>query len=343
MDMEEFRGEKRATKKLPIFVIFGLVLFFVFLNSPLGWGRGGLEIAQAASAPMIITYQGKLLVGSYLATTTQSIYFILYDSLSGGSALYSASGTAASPNFVSVVPSQGLFSINFGDTGTNPITSTIFRDNASVFLEVRIGADTLTPRKRITSVPYAFNSRFLDGVPGDTLSTTTYIPISDSLGNFRFNSTTITTATIGVATIGTSTIGRLVVTSSQRIDFDLFNDVFSLPNYFSPKLLVGKNVTEASPSSISTIIGTINVSTTPQDSTAFTGVYGFANVPSTNAANMLGAPLGSNIIGVQGEAYYAGTGNIRKTLGLSGMASQAGSGTVNKLIGVGFPPGPGTQ
>ena len=174
---------------LPIFFICGLFLFFVFayiFSKPI----------KAATAPSIITYQGKLLIGSRLATTTQSMYFILYDAASAGTALYTASGTIGSPGAVSVTPAQGLFSINLGDTGTNSIDPAIFQNNSSVYLEVRIGADTLTPRKRITSVPYAFNARYLDGVGVNTLSSTTYIPKSDSSGNFTFNSTTISTSTI---------------------------------------------------------------------------------------------------------------------------------------------------
>ncbi|MEK7681172.1 MAG: hypothetical protein AAB348_03975, partial [Patescibacteria group bacterium] len=209
-------GEKR---KIPIFVVIGLVLFFAFVyfyNS---------KSVQAANPPAIITYQGKLLISNVLATTTQSMYFILYDALSGGNILYTASGTVATPLSVSTTPTQGLFSINLGDTGTNSLDPTIFQNNASVYLEVRVGSDTLTPRKRLTAAPYAFNAKYLDGVGTATNSTTTYIPVSDASGNFTFNSTTISTTTVlygatlaslgGRVGIGTSSpIARLTVLSA---------------------------------------------------------------------------------------------------------------------------------
>ena len=194
------------SKMLPIFFIFGLFLFFAFAGI---FSRK----AFAATAPAIVTYQGKLLVANHLATSTQSIYFILYDAPTGGSALYSANGTTGSPLPISVTPVQGLFSINLGDVGTNSLDPAIFQNNGSVYLEVRIGSDILSPRKRITSVPYAFNAKYLDGMGVSTLSSTAYIPRSDSSGNFTFNSTTIATSTItsltvlGNASLGTVTVG----------------------------------------------------------------------------------------------------------------------------------------
>jgi len=183
--MQERKQKGSQKERIPIFLLFGLILFFAFTYF------FTQNKARAANTPSIITYQGKLLIGNRLASTTQNMYFVLYDALTGGNVLYSASGTIASPNFIAVAPTSGLFSVNLGDTGTNSITPTIFRDNASVFLEVRIGSDTLSPRKRITASPYSFNSRYLDGVGSATNSTTTYIPVSDSNGGFIFNSTTV--------------------------------------------------------------------------------------------------------------------------------------------------------
>ena len=120
-------GIGEQTKKLPIFVLFGLVLFFVLAGffSKKAW---------AANAPAIITYQGKLLVGNRLATTTQNMSFILYDASSGGNILYTASGTIAVPQALSTTPVQGLFSINLGDSGTNALPQSIFQKNNSIYL-----------------------------------------------------------------------------------------------------------------------------------------------------------------------------------------------------------------
>jgi len=81
------------------------------------------------------------------------MYFILYDSLTGGTALYSASGTVGVPSYVGITPIQGLFTINFGESGTNALDANIFKNYSDVYLEVRLGAETLTPRKKMTATP----------------------------------------------------------------------------------------------------------------------------------------------------------------------------------------------
>ena len=167
--------------------------------------------ADSATAPSTISYQGKLLISGYSASTTQQMYFILYDSLSGGSILYTASGTIGTPNYVNVTPILGLFTVDLGDTGTNALDPDIFKDNSNIYLEVRIGAETLTPRKKITATPYSFNSRYLDGVAPSTNTNTTYIPISDSSGNFNFNNVTSTGAHVSglLNVIGNSYFGTI--------------------------------------------------------------------------------------------------------------------------------------
>ncbi|MFH1789637.1 MAG: tail fiber domain-containing protein [bacterium] len=156
--------------------------------------------AEAAIPPGLITYQGKLLDNGSLATTTKSATFTLHDALTGGNTLHTTA--------TSVVPSDGLFSIDIS------ATSTIFRDNSAVYLQVQIDGETLSPRKRITASPYSFNSRYLDGVAPDTVSTSQYIPLSDTNGFFTFTSATITTATVSNLTVsGQMTMSNVSTTN----------------------------------------------------------------------------------------------------------------------------------
>ncbi len=221
---------EKPRKNLPILVVFGL--FLVCLSANIF----SKYYASAATAPAIITYQGKLLVSTHLATTSQSMYFVLYDAASSGNVLYTASGTIGTPQPLSISPSLGLFSINLGGTGTNSLSEAIFQNNGSVYLEVRVGSDTLTPRKQISSVPYAFNSKYLDGVGVNTNSTTQYIPMSDTSGNFTFNSTTVSsTLTVRSATGVLATRGLLVarghaVETLARIDAVVFDKTGTLTN-----------------------------------------------------------------------------------------------------------------
>ena len=213
--MEDFCQKIQAGIKNRNFlytVIFLFLLFFVYLF--------GIKLVQAASAPTIITYQGKLLVNGSVATTTQSMKFVIYDSSSGGTALYTASGTLPTTSTISVSVSSGFFTVNLGDTGTNSLDPTIFKNNSAVYLEVTIGGETLSPRKRVTAAPYAFNAKYLDGVSATaTPQSSAYIPISDSSGNFNFNNITSTNLYVsGTSTLTTSTVsGLLSVTGNSSL------------------------------------------------------------------------------------------------------------------------------
>lgn len=158
-----------------------------------------LSAAQsAANPPSVITYQGKLYDNGLAVSTTQSMQFIIYNGNGGGAtALYTASGTLATPLSIAVTPSSGVFAIDLGGENTNELDKTIFQQHDELYLEVVVGGTTLTPRKRISSVPYAFNSEYLSGIAATTTSSSTYIPVSDSLGAFTFtNTTTLATTTV---------------------------------------------------------------------------------------------------------------------------------------------------
>lgn len=163
-----------------------LVLFFasIFVFSGLFFNK----VNAITTPPSITTYQGKLLYNGLSVTTTQSIAFILYDSLTSGTALYTAAGTLPATSTISVTPSNGLFSVDLGGSGTNSLSSSIFKDNAAVYLEVVVGGQALSPRKQITSAPYALNSEYLNGLATTSTPTTSaYIPATDANGNISFS------------------------------------------------------------------------------------------------------------------------------------------------------------
>ena len=123
----------------------------------------------AAAPPNIITYQGRVLNsnGVPVSSASETMIFELYDSLSGGSCLWSnSSATCATAAGRSVTLTDGLFSENLGDTGDSyaAISDSVFGNNAGVYLQITIGGETLSPRKRITAAPYAINSQTLDGL-----------------------------------------------------------------------------------------------------------------------------------------------------------------------------------
>ncbi|MEK7644619.1 MAG: hypothetical protein AAB390_04945, partial [Patescibacteria group bacterium] len=153
--------------------------------------------AAAVNVPTIVNYQAKLLQSGASVTTTKAMSFLLFDSLTTGSLLYTASGTLSATNTLDRTPENGIFNVQLGGSGTNTLDPGIFQRNSAVYLEVWVEGQRLTPRKQITTAPYAFNSQYLMGFSATTTSSTIYIPISDDYGNFTFTGTASTTGVNG--------------------------------------------------------------------------------------------------------------------------------------------------
>ncbi len=124
--------------------------------------------ASAANGiPHFFNYQGRLLSsgGTNVADGSYAIKFSVYTQASGGTPIWTASGTTAVPTSINVDVSSGLFSILLGDTsfqGQNAFDIDWNQDG--LYLGVTVGSDSeMTPRKRLSSVPNAFNAEQLQG------------------------------------------------------------------------------------------------------------------------------------------------------------------------------------
>jgi hypothetical protein len=130
----------------------------------------------AAEPPALINYQGVLrdaadnpLSGSFDMT------FRLYDTEMGGSELLVDAHLSAASQ--AVVVTGGTFSTQIGggavSDGSGPGTysslGAVFRDYATVWLSIEVGAETLTPRVRIVAAAYALNADAVDGKNGADL------------------------------------------------------------------------------------------------------------------------------------------------------------------------------
>jgi hypothetical protein len=150
-------------------------------------------ITHAASAPNIISYQGRLLNnnGVPVASSSANVIFEIYTAASGGSCLWSnSSTTCASATARTVTLTDGLFSENLGDTAAGvpyaAITDSVFGNNAATYLQVTVNGEALTPRKQVVAAPYALNSDTLDGMDADTDgSTATAVVAFDANGNLQ--------------------------------------------------------------------------------------------------------------------------------------------------------------
>ncbi len=130
------------------------------------------EVEAANGINRQINYQAKLSdsSGFPVADGQYAIKFSLYAAASGGTPLWTASGTTASPNAVTTTLRNGLFTVLLGDTSAsggsqNPLNDLIDWNSDSLYLGVTIGTDSeMTPRKRLASTPYAFNAERLQGM-----------------------------------------------------------------------------------------------------------------------------------------------------------------------------------
>ncbi len=168
----------------------GVLVCILFYQAVVGFFLP--QVVEAASAPNIISYQGRLLNanGIPVSSASVSMIFELYTASSGGTCVWSnSSASCASATARTVTLTDGLFSEPLGDTSATyaAIADSIFGDNATLYLQVTVGGEALSPRKQILAAPYALNSDTIDGLDADTDgSTAGAIVALNSSGNVMF-------------------------------------------------------------------------------------------------------------------------------------------------------------
>ena len=101
-----------------------------------------------AQVPETISHQGilKNADGTLVSNDTYSLTFSLYDVETGGDALWTETQ--------SVTVTDGVYNAILG--GSTPLAVAF---DQQYWLEIRVGAETLTPRTKLTSVPFSLNTR----------------------------------------------------------------------------------------------------------------------------------------------------------------------------------------
>jgi len=300
-----------------------------------------MRVSAETNTPAIITYQGKLLENDTSVTTTKSMSFVLYTELTGGDAVYTAAGVTSTPTStaVSVTPSRGVFSIDLGGGGTNALPRTIFQENEALYLEVWVGGQALTPRKQLTSAPYAFNSQYLLGLTTtSTASETTYIPHTNSSGQLNLLGLGINSSSpqYGLAVSGTSYISATstyggLLDINNRIDLDYTVSDYSAQSFYNNASMV-LFVNNAGSSSV-THRG-LSVQALQQDDNNLThsthGLLGGGFEAYNNGAGTV-----SNAVGAIGGVINGSTGTITKAFGYGAYAYNTGGGTLTDYVAFG--------
>ncbi len=136
----------------------------LFAQGPVAWGATGIN--------QQINYQAKLMDsnGSIVPDGTYQMAFSLYDSSTlGATPFWTASGTVMSPTQIPVTVDNGLFTVMLGDTSSgggwqNALTSIDWNTDV-LYLGIAVSGDSeMQPRKRLGSVPQAFNAQQLQGM-----------------------------------------------------------------------------------------------------------------------------------------------------------------------------------
>lgn len=130
------------------------------------------EVVVAAEPPNRVNYQGVLRDDQGQPMNGEfAMIFRFYDTDGGAPPCPAVGGTLLLtdghlfPQLVAVT--GGLFNVHLGGGSLGPGTvntlAEAFRDNATVYMEVKVGNETLCPRVQIVSAAYALNADHLDG------------------------------------------------------------------------------------------------------------------------------------------------------------------------------------
>lgn len=130
-------------------------------------------VQAAPTVPYKINFQGHLTnVSGSVLSGTYDMQFKLYTALTGGTLVWSETRTAANANAVTVT--NGLFSVLIGEgtafAGSSATLQAGITANTTLYLEVIVGSETLTPRSQFGSSAYAFNADTIDGIDGSLLA-----------------------------------------------------------------------------------------------------------------------------------------------------------------------------
>src|SRR3989338_6332071 len=171
-------------------LIFIVLLSLLSFSTPL----------YSAGTPTIFSYQGRLADsnGDLLGSSSGTTYYFKFSiwnnaTVDSGTRLWPTDA----PVSTSLTVRQGVFSVNIGDTSAGfPDTLDYdFNTNSDVYLQVEVSSDnssfqTLSPRQRISSAPFAKLAGSVSGTGSSSFGTTT--PFGTSVVSVEATSTTAT-------------------------------------------------------------------------------------------------------------------------------------------------------
>jgi hypothetical protein len=312
-----------------------VVIFMAWWNWPTVQELWFKSVNAGQTIPKLLNYQARVTDSGGVAVPdgALNVKISVYDAASGGTCLYTIRGACGAATSKSVTVTNGIFSTQIGDTvaGDNAIPDTLF-DNAGVYLGITVGADPdeMTPRKRLTAGPYAFNADRLDNLDSSNAGGNgAYIPATDSTG--------------GLLLTGLLRTAGQVVSPTSNL-FQVQNSIDSA-RYFvvsATGITTVANSTAAGPiglnltlthspaSSAHTIEGAFfQAKTSPSNATAITEIVAF-----DSQSTLQGSGSATTIWGVISKAVNNGTNNATFGIGVTGFPAVISSGNITKGIGL---------
>ncbi|GIW64535.1 MAG: hypothetical protein KatS3mg092_0468 [Patescibacteria group bacterium] len=260
-------------------------------------------LAPTTRAGRILSFQGRLTdtLGNPITTAT-NVTFRLYNTPTGGTALYTAGACAITPN------QDGIFNVLIGGSGYTPtppqevcgteIPASIFTENANIYMGITVASDAeMTPRQQIANVGYAINAETLQGLPpGINTSTIPYINqdgnllIAASTPGIRstFSSADFTLSSAKATIIQSAGTGDIILQATEsgtlKVRTGGNSDVYN-------RLIIDNN-------------GLVGIGLTPSQNLEVAGNI-YANSGQIRLGNFASAPtsIGS------GSVYYNSTNN----------------------------------
>lgn len=135
----------------------------------------------------ILSFQGRLTdSASNPIISSTGIIFKLFNSGTGGTELY----TSGTGNSDTIIPDEnGIFNAVIGKSHGDTIPSSVFTENAEVWLEITTDSETMTPRQQIATVAYALNAETLQGMPPSASGLKNTVLVIGESGNIYLGET----------------------------------------------------------------------------------------------------------------------------------------------------------
>lgn len=274
--------------------------------------------ALAAAPPAQINYQGVLRNSSDSPLTgTYDMVFSFWDASSAGNEILDDSHLASGTGAVTV--SNGLFNVALGGgavtdgpaPGTYTALDQVFRDYSAVWLEVKVGGETLSPRTQMIASAYALNASNLGGQPASSFVDTSGSLQSKVGGLVVGNGSPVASAQLASGSYGINATGQtgsyFGTTGSANTWSYLANNGYGVQGkgsngggYFQSDPQ-GTAVTLAGPS--------IAVSAQSTGATAFLSTSSGYGVYATGGTAIYGSGSSFGLYGSGGTGVY-GTGSV---------------------------------